>query len=1004
MENACIIYIFITLTVLVNCIFSSEYNCDNVNSCTGTNFCTANEACIINCVGENACKDATFYCPNNYDCDITSDGSSAMNSARVYGGDKGDLTLLCNQQECFAYGRLYCPSSAHCNITSSVGHFNFGHSYVYAQNSKSLTMYSEANWGFGYADIYCPYSLEAGPQNNCHVTTENAQNMLVNTKFFAVESFVDLDLTCEGGTGCDGGVIYCTDNYSSDCTIKLAVGSNNSWECTDSTAVCHDLMLDPCTDNVQNFDEEDIDCGGSTCEACPTCDDGIQNQDETGVDCGGPCYNCPTFHCTQQNTCTGTNFCPSNEACVISCVGENACKNAVFYCPNNHNCDIISDGSSAMNSARIYGGDKGDLTLSCNQQECFAYGRLYCPSSAHCNITSSVGHFNFGHSYVYAQNSKSLTMYSEANWGFGYADIYCPYSLESGPQNNCHVTTENAQNMLVNTKFFAVESFVDLDLTCEGGTGCDGGVIYCTDNYSSDCTIKLAVGTNNSWECTDSTAVCHDLMLDPCTDNVQNFDEEDIDCGGSTCEACPTCDDGIQNQDETGVDCGGPCSKLCDVDGGWSNWIDEGTCSQSCGGGLLNQTRGCTNPAPVADGTNCTGDTTQSIACNTQLCDVDGGWSNWSDDGICNKSCGGGLLSQTRSCTNPAPVANGANCTGDSTQSIDCNTQLCDVDDEGTCSKSCGSGLLNQTRSCTNPVPVANGLDCVGIAFQQIDCNVQLCDIDGGWSNWIDDGACSKSCGGGLLGQTRSCTNPAPVANGAICIGDATQSIECNTQLCDVDGGWSTWVAEGACSKTCGGGTQTQSRTCTNPSPVANGVACPGDTTQSIECNSNVCGATCVLKPNVDQGYKPYCDTVIAQGSRQGCRSTTFCRWVADTQGETCYDKILNNGEEKVDCGGPCDACHAAYQPYCDTQSAQADKSGCKATSFCRWLAVDTCGDGILNNGEKETDCGGPCDACPKCILKEGFDSAYQRHCDAPLSQSGREYCKATQFCRWVSK
>ncbi|ANQ48104.2 family 31 carbohydrate-binding protein [Flammeovirga sp. MY04] len=52
-----------------------------------------------------------------------------------------------------------------------------------------------------------------------------------------------------------------------------------------------------CNDGIQNGDETGIDCGGSCtpCQTPPTCDDGIQNGDETGVDCGGSsCQPCQT--------------------------------------------------------------------------------------------------------------------------------------------------------------------------------------------------------------------------------------------------------------------------------------------------------------------------------------------------------------------------------------------------------------------------------------------------------------------------------------------------------------------------------------------------------------------------------------------------------------------------------------------------------------------------------------------------------------------------------------
>ncbi|HEX5002241.1 MAG TPA: DUF6252 family protein [Bacteroidia bacterium] len=57
------------------------------------------------------------------------------------------------------------------------------------------------------------------------------------------------------------------------------------------------------------------------------------------------------------------------------------------------------------------------------------------------------------------------------------------------------------------------------------------------------------------------------------------------------------------------------------------------------------------------------------------------------------------------------------------------------------------------------------------------------------------------------------------------------------------------------------------------------------------------------------------------------------CGKTIDNTG-TCSDGIKNQGEQEVDCGGPCPA-HCA-----------------------------SCADGILNQGETAIDCGGPCDPC----------------------------------------
>ena len=62
-----------------------------------------------------------------------------------------------------------------------------------------------------------------------------------------------------------------------------------------------------------------------------------------------------------------------------------------------------------------------------------------------------------------------------------------------------------------------------------------------------------------------------------------------------------------------------------------------------------------------------------------------------------------------------------------------------------------------------------------------------------------------------------------------------------------VDGGWSDWVS-GSCSATCGGGTETQTRTCDNPTPLGSGADCAGLATQSVSCNTQACPGLLELK------------------------------------------------------------------------------------------------------------------------------------------------------------
>ena len=55
-----------------------------------------------------------------------------------------------------------------------------------------------------------------------------------------------------------------------------------------------------------------------------------------------------------------------------------------------------------------------------------------------------------------------------------------------------------------------------------------------------------------------------------------------------------------------------------------------------------------------------------------------------------------------------------------------------------------------------------------------------------------------------------------------------------------VNGGWTTWGNWNKCSVTCGGGTQTRSRSCTNPPAVHGGKPCVGLKKMTQDCNKDV--------------------------------------------------------------------------------------------------------------------------------------------------------------------
>ena len=56
-----------------------------------------------------------------------------------------------------------------------------------------------------------------------------------------------------------------------------------------------------------------------------------------------------------------------------------------------------------------------------------------------------------------------------------------------------------------------------------------------------------------------------------------------------------------------------------------------------------------------------------------------------------------------------------------------------------------------------------------------------------------------------------------------------------------VDGEWSSWGSWSECTSTCGSGSRTRLRTCTNPTPERGGKTCTGKATELSMCNKDTC-------------------------------------------------------------------------------------------------------------------------------------------------------------------
>jgi len=185
-----------------------------------------------------------------------------------------------------------------------------------------------------------------------------------------------------------------------------------------------------------------------------------------------------------------------------------------------------------------------------------------------------------------------------------------------------------------------------------------------------------------------------------------------------------------------------------------------------------------------------------------------------------------------------------------------------------------------------------------------VDCQI------GDWGAW---GACSEACGAGT--QERSREKTVVEANGGSCDYDLTATQACNDGPCAVDCEVGDWGAWGACSETCGAGSQERSREKTVVE--ADGGTCNLELTQTQACDDGPCAVDCEVG---DWGAWGTCSVTCGEGSQERSREKT----VVEAHGGTCDLELTAT----QDCS----------EEACRTGCAQFDeKNTCKSFPLCKY-------------------------------------------------------------------
>ncbi|KAL4216737.1 hypothetical protein ACF0H5_024460 [Mactra antiquata] len=227
----------------------------------------------------------------------------------------------------------------------------------------------------------------------------------------------------------------------------------------------------------------------------------------------------------------------------------------------------------------------------------------------------------------------------------------------------------------------------------------------------------------------------------------------------------------------------------------------------------------------------------------------------------------------------------------------------------GACSVTCGTGNVTRTRTCIHYT--SGGVPCSGSSTQKMICHQPACRVDGHWSTWSTWSKCSVTCGRGTRSRIRSCTNPAPSYGGHSCVGSSRNTATCQYPDCPVNGGWGTWGAWSACSVTCGSGLRTSTRKCNSPSPSHGGHNCAGISEKQDGCQMTSC--------SVDGGWSDWtmwskCSTSCELGTMSRDRS---CSKPAPSGGGK---QCTGGHSESHECSlGPCPIWSHWYQGDCSS-------------------------------------------------------------------------------------
>ncbi|XP_065674683.1 uncharacterized protein LOC136091274 isoform X2 [Hydra vulgaris] len=400
------------------------------------------------------------------------------------------------------------------------------------------------------------------------------------------------------------------------------------------------------------------------------------------------------YSCIDINECANlTNYCNWTNSDCVNTNGSYYCTCKSGWLLDKNSCVDIDECASMANYCNLTNSDCVNFngSYNCTCKSGWQMDNNSCVDINECeNLTN---YCNWTNSYCMNTNG-SYNCSCKSGWSL--VNNSCLDIDECASMTNyCNLTNSDCVN--TNGSYNCTcksgwqldnNSCVDINECNELAKFCNWTNSHCVNiNGSYNCTCKYGWSlVNNSCvdidECTSLNNICNSTNS-ACVNNIGSYYCNKGEW--STWSECSeTCGLGYkysilnvlfksQQKAKRSLPC---MNTKCPVNGNWSNWTTDESCSNSFCICTIRQERYCNNPAPADGGHDCFGINVRYLE-NNKICQVNGGWTKWSSWTLCSQPCQGGVKTRYRSCTNPVPKYGGLSCNGSNADEINCYSDKC---------------------------------------------------------------------------------------------------------------------------------------------------------------------------------------------------------------------------------------------------------------------------------------------------------------------------------------